>query len=81
LNNHKQIQGKMEKSTNNGKLVVAVLVGVAIGGTLGILFAPNKGSITRKKLFSRGEDAKDAIEDKYHSLLDGAKKSVEKVVS
>ncbi len=71
----------MEKSTNNGRLVAAVLVGVAIGGALGILFAPNKGSVTRKKLFSRGEDVKDAIEDKYHALLDGVKKPNEKLVS
>jgi gas vesicle protein len=36
-----------------------LLVGAAIGGILGILFAPEKGSETRKKLFAKGKDLKD----------------------
>ena len=51
----------MEDSNNTGKIVTALLVGVAIGGVLGVLFAPDKGSVTRRKLLSRGEDLKDAI--------------------
>lgn len=50
---------KMENSNSTGKLVGALLVGAAIGGILGILFAPEKGSETRKKLFSKGKDLKD----------------------
>jgi gas vesicle protein len=49
----------MENSNNTGKLVGALLVGAAIGGILGILFAPEKGSETRKKLFAKGKDLKD----------------------
>jgi len=69
----------MEKSNNNtGKIIGALLVGAAIGGALGILFAPNKGSVTRKKLFSKGEELKDTLKDKYNGLLDGQKVSAEK---
>lgn len=69
----------MEKSNNNtGKIIGALLVGAAIGGALGILFAPDKGSVTRKKLFSKGEELKDTLKEKYNGLLDGQKVSAEK---
>ena len=34
----------------SGKVLLGVLAGVAVGATLGILFAPDKGSETRKKI-------------------------------
>ena len=69
----------MEKSNHNtGKIIGALLVGAAIGGALGILFAPDKGSVTRKKLFSKGEELKDTLKEKYNGLLDGQKISAEK---
>lgn len=69
----------MENSINNtGKLIGALLVGAAIGGALGILFAPNKGSVTRKKIFSKGEELKETLKEKYNGLLDGQKVSAEK---
>ena len=37
-------------SNNAGNTLVAVLTGVAIGAGIGILFAPEKGSKTRKKI-------------------------------
>lgn len=35
---------------NNNKILLAAGIGVAIGGILGILFAPSKGADTRKKI-------------------------------
>jgi len=43
----------MEKSDDTGKLIAAVFLGVAIGAVLGVLFAPDKGSVTRAK-FANG---------------------------
>ena len=61
----------MENSTiNNGKLVGAVLLGAAIGGVLGVLFAPDKGTETRKKIMTKGGDLRDSIKDKFTGLMD-----------
>ena len=59
----------MEDSNNTGKIIGALLVGVAIGGLLGVLFAPDKGSVTRKKLLSKGEDLKDVVTEKLSGLM------------
>jgi gas vesicle protein len=67
----------MEKSNNTGKLIGSLLVGAAIGAALGILFAPNKGSETRKKLLSKGEDLKDAVSDKLNHLRNEVSKDGE----
>jgi len=64
----------MEQSNDTAKLLGAVLLGAVIGGALGIIFAPEKGSETRKKLLAKGDDLTDAIKDKITDLFDEAKK-------
>lgn len=53
---------------NNGKIIGAFLLGAAIGGVLGLLFAPEKGSVTRQKLLSKGEDLKDLVKEKISGI-------------
>ena len=61
----------MKNSDNSSlKLIGALLVGAAIGGTLGILFAPDKGTETRKKIYKKGENQVDALKDKFNDFLD-----------
>jgi gas vesicle protein len=66
----------MEDSNNTIKMVGALLVGAAVGGALGILLAPGKGSDTRKKIIGKTDDLNDALHEKFKTLLDEVKKEV-----
>jgi len=55
---------------SSGKVVVGVLAGMAVGALLGVLFAPDKGSETRKKMAEKGGDLVDNVKDKLNDLID-----------
>jgi gas vesicle protein len=67
----------MEDSNNTGKLIGALLLGAAIGGALGILFAPDKGSETRKKLAGKTGDLTDTLKKTLTDLLAESKEEVD----
>ncbi|TMI61779.1 MAG: YtxH domain-containing protein [Bacteroidetes bacterium] len=46
---------------NTSKILIAMGAGLAIGGILGVLFAPDKGSETRKKISDTGKKLADKI--------------------
>lgn len=52
------------------KTIMGVLGGVAIGAALGILFAPDKGTNTRKKIAEKGNDTKNSIKSCVSDLLE-----------
>jgi gas vesicle protein len=66
----------MENSNNTGKLIGALLVGAAIGGVLGILFAPDKGSETRKKIANKAGELTDPFKEKLNAFLRKQKKNL-----
>jgi gas vesicle protein len=57
---------KINKMKNSSKVLIAVGAGVAIGGLLGVLFAPDKGSETRKKIADAGKQLGEKIKEKVN---------------
>ena len=55
---------------DTGKIFLGLLAGVAIGATLGILFAPDKGSSTRKKITKKREEFVQGLEEKFNNAID-----------
>lgn len=55
---------------STGKVVLGTVAGLAIGGILGILFAPEKGSVTRKQITDKGNDFADELKSKYTDFAD-----------
>lgn len=65
---------------NNSKLLLGFLVGAAVGGALGILLAPDKGSETRRRIVEKSNDLGDSlssfgdtVKDKFNDVVDGVK--------
>lgn len=67
----------MEQSNNTAQLIGALILGAAVGATLGILFAPAKGSDTRKKIAGKSGELTDAIKDKMNAFMHEIQKELE----
>ena len=62
---------------NTSKILIALGAGVAIGGLLGVLFAPAKGSDTRKKI----SDGSKKLVERFNSQIKAGKEKLQKELS
>jgi gas vesicle protein len=65
--------------SENAKVVLGVLAGAAIGATLGILFAPNKGAETRRKISKKAEDTVEGLEEQFKVFIENVTQKFEEL--
>jgi gas vesicle protein len=64
---------------SSGKVLLGLLAGVAAGALLGVLFAPDKGTTTRKKISKKSEDYVDSLKEKFNEFLDTIGEKVDEI--
>ncbi|MES2590706.1 MAG: YtxH domain-containing protein [Bacteroidota bacterium] len=64
---------------STGKVVLGVLAGAAVGALVGVLFAPDKGTETRKKIAESSTDLMDEWKEKFDDLIAGLNEKVQPV--
>ncbi|HRO45152.1 YtxH domain-containing protein [Agriterribacter sp.] len=57
----------------DSKVLLGLLAGAAIGAIAGILFAPDKGSETRKKITKNTSDMGDQLKHTFNDFIDTVK--------
>ena len=69
---------------NNDKILIALATGLFVGGVLGVLFAPNEGKETRKRIADAEKKLNKSIKEtvnrgkeKFSGLKDGVKEKIE----
>ena len=52
-----------------GKTALGIVLGIGVGALLGVLFAPDKGSNTRKKIVKKSTDATDDLKEHLNNWI------------
>jgi len=55
---------------SSGKILTGVLAGMAAGVLIGVLFAPDKGSRTRRRLLAKGENYGEELRDQFNEYYE-----------
>jgi gas vesicle protein len=66
---------------STSKILLGFAAGAAIGAALGILFAPDKGTETRRKISEQSNDLADNLKGKFTDLVDGVKEKFSSIKS
>ena len=62
---------------DSGKVLLGVLAGLAAGAVIGILFAPDKGSVTRQKVYEKGDEYAEELKDKFNDFVENMSQKCE----
>ena len=65
----------------NKHLAIGIAGSIIAGTIIGMLFAPDKGSNTRKKLSRRSDDLKSTVKDEIEGLVSSIEKKYENLTS
>lgn len=57
-------------ANDSGSVLLALLVGAAIGAGVGILYAPDEGSKTRQRIKDKAQEASDDLVQRVNSARD-----------
>lgn len=55
---------------NTKKILIGVVSGLITGVVIGMLFAPYKGNVLRRKIKNQSEDYSDVVKDKFNEFVD-----------
>lgn len=66
----------INKMSDSGNTLLAAIVGSAIGAALGILYAPDKGEVTRRKIADQAASTRDQLVDSAGEMRDRVASSV-----
>jgi len=61
-----------------GNKVVWFVAGIAIGATIGLLYAPASGEVTRRRIARKTEQGRDALSESGKEMLERGKEMYEK---
>ena len=64
----------------SGKVILGVVSGIAVGAVLGVLFAPDKGSKTRRKILDTGKEYTDNLKEKFSDLYEDVSNKYENLL-
>ena len=64
----------------SSKVILGVVSGIAVGAVLGVLFAPDKGSKTRRKILETGKEYTDNLKEKFSDLYEDVSNKYENLL-
>ena len=65
---------------SSGKVMLGILAGITAGAIIGILFAPDKGTETRKKIYTKGDEYAEELKDKLNVFVENMSQKIEEAM-